>query len=279
MKKILLSAAIFTTGLMGFSQAPCSDLFFSEYIEGSGQNKALEVYNPTPNPVDLSNYHIYRYLNGGTAVNDTLYMAGMLAPGATYNIVNSDTATPPSTTLLNLADTLHTVTFFNGDDALGLFNGNTLIDIIGNVGGTDPGTEWLVDTGSTKENTLIRKPNVFGGTTSWTIGATQWLVYGQNYFSDFGMHTMAPCSTATVANEQAWDVSIFPNPSSGTLNISSELNDYTLQVFDLTGKSVISKTNLSENAQIDVTDLTNGIYMVKLNQGNNQLTKKIIIKK
>lgn len=277
MKKILLSVTVFISASLGFSQ--CTDLFFSEYIEGSSQNKALEVYNPTANSVDLSTYHIYRYLNGGTAVNDTLYLSGMLAPGATYNIVNPDTVSPPNAALLSVQDTLHTVTFFNGDDALALFNGTTMIDIIGDIGGADPGTEWPVDTGSTKENTLVRKVNVFAGVTSWTIGVTQWDVYGQNDFSHYGSHTMNPCSTATVAGEHAWDVAIFPNPTTGHLNISSEVENYSLQVFDLTGKAVVNRHNLSLNTQIDLGGLYNGIYMVKLNNGANQLTKKIILKK
>lgn len=279
MKKILLSALVIANVCIGFSQAPCQDLFFSEYVEGSGQSKALEVYNPTANTVDLSTYHIFRYLNGGTNVNDTLWMDGILLPGETYNIVNPDTAPPPNAALLTVADTLHSTTFFNGDDALALFNGTTMIDIIGNVGGADPGAEWLVDTGSTKENTLVRKSNVFQGTTSWTTGVTQWVVYGQNYFSDFGIHTMAACSTASVINEQLFEISLYPNPTSGHLNITSEADNYSLQVFDLTGKAVINRVNLSQNTTIDLSDLTNGIYMVKLNNGSSQLTKKIIVRK
>ena len=122
MKKILLSVFVIANACIGFSQVPaaCSDLFFSEYIEGSGQNKALEIYNPTPNSIDLSNYHIYRYVNGSTTPGDTLYMSGMLLPGDTYNIVDPDSTT--SATLVALEDTLHTVTFFNGNDPLYLFN-------------------------------------------------------------------------------------------------------------------------------------------------------------
>jgi predicted extracellular nuclease len=277
MKKFLLSVTIFATGLMGFSQVPCSELFFSEYVEGTGQNKAIEIFNPTTNTINLTGYYVYRYANGSTTQGDTLYLAGSLAPGTVYTAVNPDSAT--SATLVALADTLHTITFFNGDDALGLYNpSNTLIDVIGEIG-VDPGTNWVVGSGATSEFTLVRKLNVFSGTTSWAVGATQWDVYPQNTFSEFGNHAIGNCATASVNDEQTWDVSIFPNPTSGTLNIRSEINDYTLQVFDLTGKSVITKTNLSENAQIDVADLTNGIYMVKLNNGSHQLTKKMIIKK
>lgn len=278
MKKILLSISVFVSASIGFSQ--CTDLFFSEYVEGTSQNKALEVYNPTTGAIDLSNYHILRYLNGGTAINDTLWMTGMLAPGATYNIVDPDTVTPPNATLLALADTLHTVTYYNGDDALALFHGTTMIDLIGDVGGADPGTQWPVDTGSTLNHTLVRKPTVFGGSTTWTAGALTWDVYAQNDFSHYGAHTMNACPAgAGIENESGWDVSIYPNPSSGQLNINSDVDNYSLQVIDLTGKIIINKNNLSETTQIDLSNMPNGIYMVKINNGGHQLTKKVIIRK
>ena len=37
------------------AQVNCDELFFSEYIEGYSQNKALEIYNPTNNQIDNSN--------------------------------------------------------------------------------------------------------------------------------------------------------------------------------------------------------------------------------
>ncbi len=279
MKKFLLSISVFCAASFGFSQAPCSDLFISEYVEGSSQNKAIEIYNPTSNPVNLSNYKIYRYLNGGTTVNDTLFLAGTLNSGDTYHIVNPDTVSPPNSALLSIADTLHTVTFFNGDDALALFNGTTMIDIVGNIGGPDPGTEWNVDTGSTKENTLVRKPDVFVGTTSWTTGVNQWLVYGQNDFSHFGSHTMAPCSTASINDEIIANISMYPNPTTGVLHITSEATGYDLQVLDLTGKTVVNKVGLSNNQAIDLTDYNNGIYLVKLSWNGSLITKKIIVRK
>ena len=279
MKKILLSVAVIASACAGFSQAPCTDLFFSEYIEGSGQNKALEVYNPTSSAIDLSNYHIYRYVNGGTTPGDTLIMAGMLAPGTTYNIVDPDTSV--SSTLTALADTLHTVTFFNGNDPLYLFHGSNLIDVIGVSNGSDIGAAgWTVGTGSTVNHTLVRKSSVFAGTTNWNgVGIYQWDSYAQNDFTHFGAHTMAPCSTAAVIDEIAWNVSIFPNPTQGQLNITSEVDNYSLQVIDLTGKAIISRNNLSQNTQIDLSDMPSGIYMVKLNNGATQLTRKIIVRK
>ena len=68
MKKNLLLLSFFTA-TFSFAQN-CSQLFISEYVEGSGNNKALEIYNPTASAIDLSGYRIERFSNGsGTCVN------------------------------------------------------------------------------------------------------------------------------------------------------------------------------------------------------------------
>jgi len=58
MKRILLLFVVLTT--FAFVQAQCTDLFFSEYTEGAGNNKGLEIYNPTQTTIDLSGYQIKR---------------------------------------------------------------------------------------------------------------------------------------------------------------------------------------------------------------------------
>lgn len=65
MKKLILSLAIL--GSAAAASAQCNELFISEYVEGSGNNKAIEIYNPTNSPVDLSNYSIVRFSNGATS--------------------------------------------------------------------------------------------------------------------------------------------------------------------------------------------------------------------
>ena len=62
MKKALLFVSLFTLGST-FAQ-DCSKLFISEYVEGWSNNKAIEIYNPTNAPIDLSEYIIARYSNG-----------------------------------------------------------------------------------------------------------------------------------------------------------------------------------------------------------------------
>ena len=65
MKKTLLSLSLITLALVGISQ-DCSELFISEYVEGSGNNKAIEVYNPTGSSINLANYRLIRFSNGAS---------------------------------------------------------------------------------------------------------------------------------------------------------------------------------------------------------------------
>lgn len=175
-----------TSGCVAMPAAPCSELFFSEYIEGSSNNKGFEIYNPTGSSVNLSGYTVYLSGNGGSFTN-SFVLFGSLASGDVFK-VTTDQADP---TIQNQADTAFgfpSVAHFNGDDALILFNGTDTVDVIG-VPGVDPGSEWIVGSGSTKDNTLVRQSSVDGGTTDWTVGATQWDVYPQNTYSFFGSHT------------------------------------------------------------------------------------------
>ncbi len=172
----------------------CSELYFSEYIEGTSSNKAFEIYNPTSQAIDLSSYTVYLYKNGETLADDTLMLTGTLNANDVY-IVASPSA--DSANIRALSDTLHSTTYYNGDDALALFNGTTVVDVIGLIG-EDPGSSWSVDTGATKEYTLVRKASVVSGTNLWTgIGDTQWIAYSQNDFSHLGTHTTDGCSTTT----------------------------------------------------------------------------------
>jgi len=188
MKKILLVFMLACAlGLPAFSQG--TELFFSEYLEGSSNNKAIEIYNPTNTTKNLADYVIYRYNNGSPIPSDSLFLPGTLAPGDVYVAGNPSAIAA----ITGFSDTLHTITFFNGDDAMSLKKISTgvIVDIIGEIG-VDPGTNWAVSTGATSEFTLVRKPSVSGGTTNWTIGSTQWDAYPQNTTTFLGSHTMTP---------------------------------------------------------------------------------------
>ncbi|HOR03299.1 MAG TPA: chitobiase/beta-hexosaminidase C-terminal domain-containing protein [Candidatus Syntrophosphaera sp.] len=184
-------------GLISLMFAQAADLFISEYVEGSSNNKAIEIFNGTGAAVDLSNYSMKLASNGSPtwSTTNSVTLSGTLANNDVFVIANAQ-ANP---TILGVADMTHTVTYFNGNDCLGLFHGDTLIDIIG-VLGTDPGTAWPVagTEGATLNHTLIRKPEVDSGNTDWIAGAgtnmdnSEWIVHPQDYVDDLGSHTFDP---------------------------------------------------------------------------------------
>ena len=164
----------------------CSDLFFSEYGEGSSNHKYIEIYNPTSNAISLNGYTVYLSGNGGSYTN-TFTSNASIASGDVY-IVCTNQADP---SIQSTADTIlsyPSIVHFNGDDALILFDGTDTIDVLGTPG-IDPGSSWTVGTGSTQNHTLVRKSTVTEGSTDWTVGSTEWDVYAQNTWTYIGSHS------------------------------------------------------------------------------------------
>lgn len=71
---------------LAFGQTNCSELFISEYVEGWSNNKALEIYNPTNQAIDLSGYFVVRYSNGSSSatVANAVQLTGMIAAHDVY---------------------------------------------------------------------------------------------------------------------------------------------------------------------------------------------------
>ncbi|MEN9700324.1 MAG: hypothetical protein RLZZ301_1522 [Bacteroidota bacterium] len=85
MKQALLSLVCIIS-LSVSAQSNCSELFILEYVEGWSNNKALEIYNPTNNAIDLSNYFVARYSNGATSatVANAIQLTGTIQAHDVY---------------------------------------------------------------------------------------------------------------------------------------------------------------------------------------------------
>lgn len=164
MKKTLLSLSLIALAFVGKAQN-CSELFFSEYVEGANNDKALEIYNPTSNPVTINgDYRIVRYNNGTSASVAEASSQACLVLNVPHTIQPHDVwvlvidkrnpngtgqEIPVSAGLQAVADTFVSPDYninyslsHNGNDAISLqknVGGTwTYVDIIGEIG-FDPG--------------------------------------------------------------------------------------------------------------------------------------------
>jgi len=166
------------------------ELLFSEYIEGTSFNKALEIFNPTADPMDLSlgNYSVRIYFNGNISPTDIFPLAGILSPSDTYVIAHPSA----DQAIINAADILSNITF-NGDDAIMLFKGDDIIDGIGTIG-LDPGSEWGTGLAGTQDNTLRRRPDITTGDINpYDIfnPSIEWEGFTLNTFDGIGTHRVS----------------------------------------------------------------------------------------
>lgn len=210
MKKLLVFLLLLILSIpLKAQQIFCSELFISEYVEGWGNNKAIEIYNPTNQTIDLSQYMIVRYVNGNNIATSTnaIQLTGIIQPFEVHVGViekldpfGTGQDVPVDIALQNVADAFYCPDYvinntfaFNGDDALILAKGNLatlspgadvittvgfqIIDIFGKVGEQPANGAWSTvfphNTGLgelvTKDHSLIRKSSVLNGVTNLLI--------------------------------------------------------------------------------------------------------------
>lgn len=241
--------------------ATATDLYFSEYIEGSSNNKALEIANSTSSTISLSSYVIKKQTNGAGSWSTGLSLSGTLNSSAKYIIVNSSISSVCYNKANANISTTATELTFNGNDAVGLFKNGVLIDIIGNFnGGT---SNFAADV------TLRRK-------TSVTLPKSSFLI------SDWNSYSSDTCNNlgSRISNEDIADVKLnaYPNPNNGNfiINIENKSNSVSIEIYSLIGQKVFEKLNTNES-EIQINNLSKGMYILNLSSENTVKTIKIIV--
>jgi len=242
------------------SSGGLDELFFSEYIEGSGNNKVLEIANFSGVTVNLSTYTMKLSSNGNANWTATYSFpnGAEIANGDVYVVAQG------SSTLCNSEEDAqnNAITAFNGNDAIGLFKNDVLIDILGTLGDNSVYAENV---------TLIRKPTVAGPNTIFT--PSEWTIFPQDNCDDLGQHTLI---TLSIEDVTAANFKFYPNPVS-TSKLNFTINKSTrIQIYDILGKLIITKTVTPNKNWLDISNLNKGIYLVKMTINKQTTIKKLI---
>ena len=236
-----------------------NDLFISEYVEGLSYNKAIEIANFTGSSINLSNYSIARDRNGSGEFNPALPLTGTLESGNVHVIANTQAYQETLDRSNQTSDT--DAISFNGNDPVGLFKNGVLIDFFGEIGGAD----------DFKNKTFRRKAAVNGPTTTFNL-AGEWDEYETDTVTDLGTHTLSV--SVNVLNET--NVTLYPNPVQSNelyFNSSPPLN---VEIYDITGKLILSKNLKNSSKSIEISDLNSGLYIVKMTNDFGVQVKKLI---
>ena len=241
------------------------ELFFSEYVEGGGNNKALEIVNLTDNPINLSGYSIKKQsngaggwinalpLNGTIDVNDVFVMIHFQADDATL-VAEADLVAPEGS---NYGAPVN----FNGNDAVGLFKNDVLIDIIGVLGETAKNFESM----TLRRKLTITTPNI-------TYIASEWDQYAYNTFEGIGTYNATAGLNSSVFNS----FKIYPNPTYGNTVYFKVGAKTKIKAYNVLGKLVQTAIIDSNNKSMDITTLAKGIYILRVQTANEFITQKLI---
>ncbi len=260
-----------------------SELFISEYVEGSSNNKAIEIYNPTDSAISLSAsaYRLSFYYNGNTASTFGIALSGIIQPGGTWVV----TSTNSSSALLALADQSAGTSWFNGDDAVVLDHDGTAVDVIGQVGFRPDAGYWGSGDITTANHTLRRKATITTGDTNGADAfdpSLEWDGYAQDTFDGLGSHTVIPpgtpivsCPTLSTLQAFATSGDVTATDSDGTITSLQITNvdpsdPGTFSLENVTPASGVGGTASATLAASDATPA--GTYHVEITASNNDAT-------
>jgi hypothetical protein len=240
-----------------------TELFISEYSEGSSNNKYIEIFNGTGASVSLDGYawptnaapsaeegkHEYwnTFTEGAVIANNDVYVVCNGSLDASVSAACDQTGS----------------VFFNGDDGVALAKGTeesfTVVDVVGTWSATDPGAGYEVCgvADGTLNHTLIKKEKVEGNAGDWTSSAgtsaedCDWIVKDENYWSDIGLHCWDSeyAADSIVINNASGALSVAENGTS-VATVSTTVSACGSVAFSLTGDDkdlfTVSETGVVE---------------------------------
>ena len=268
---LLLSFVLFYSLL-----AQSDGLIISEYIEGSSNNKAIEIYNGTGSDIDLMNYAFVLFSNGRDTIGNNLIFdsSKILAAGATYVIANPNA----DAAILASSDTSSSLTFFNGDDDIAImtranFDSRTMtfIDFFGQRS-VDPGSFYEGNSVRTQNKTLRRKSSITIGDSNdqdTFDPSVEWDQFDIDTFDGLGSHFIAGTGYGFTANPSA--INLFEDQADISFSVSDSSTAKVYYGLTSSYSDSIIIAEVSETFLVNISGLTESTeyhYQVKVTKAD-----------
>lgn len=280
MRKNYFLAFILTLCISSFSFG--QDVIITGVFDGpntGGTPKGVELYILN-DIADLSIYGIGSANNGGGTDGEEFTFPSDAVTAGTYIYVATEV--PQFTTFFGFAPNYTNGSMaINGDDAVELFKNGAVIDTFGDINKDGTGEPWdhLDGWAYRKDGT---GPDGGFVLANWTFSGTNKLEGGTTNATTttpFPKGTYTP-ATASLGKNTIEGFSTYPNPvNNGRLTIkSSNSDEKEISIFNVIGKRVFTQKFSGKIKQLDVSNMSSGIYIMKVLEGDKIATKKLVIK-
>ena len=247
-----------------------------------GTPKGVELF-VLKDIADLSVYGVSSVSNGGgsTAGNVEFSLSAGAASAGTFIYISTEDSN--FNTFFGMMPDYTTGTMgINGDDSIELYENGQIIDVFGDVDQDGSGLDWdYLDGWAYRKSNTGPEGTTFTS-SNWTYSGVDGLEGGTNNATaatPFPIGTYAN-STASVRNNSIEGFALYPNPvTNNNLTITSNSAEVkNISIFNVLGKNVLSTTVAGNKAEINTALLSSGIYIIKVQEGANTATSKLVIK-
>lgn len=244
------------------SDVYAKDLFVSKYLEGSSNNKGLEITNKTGHPVNLSDYRLSIQFPSGSNYYfpDPYELEGIIQNNETFVVLNPGANFSCYTINQAKFVTAAPQMTFSGSQYLELRYKSTTVDAIGV---SSVNNSSVLGNVSLYRKASINQPNT-------VFNSNEWDSYPSNYCQNLGVLSVSE----SIASDNKFK--IYPNPVQDEIFVEGKTNEVKLiQILDFSGKQMyFEKLPFRNKKTIPVQNLVSGSYLLKIDDAVYQFIKK-----
>lgn len=209
--------------------------------------------------------------NNGTSLNYTLCVYLKKVDDNTFNLGISESNNTKNMvwapTALILNQDLFVVIYYGIENAVSKMWINPVVD------DTEPATSYITNEDATSTRTNLTMVRMNLGSNSKTSGIILDEVRIGNVWFDVTSNPTASISDYEMDSK----IKVYPNPAKDLFKLKTAyVTISSVEVYNVLGAKVLLQTELLDQS-INILGLTNGIYFLKINSGQNSITKKLII--
>ena len=267
-----------------FGLTSLGQIFITELADPNDDATAryVEIYNGGTTTLDVTGWTLRRYTNDDTVPQtkgEDLTPIGFLGPGSFAIIaVNGNAFKVAFGMEADISAGANGPADSNGDDQIYITDASgAIVDFFGVVGEDGTGTDHEFENGRAE-----RKASVTQGTATWDVN--EWNIDNCSGSGDgalnvdggFDPGVWIGAKTAGVEDESSVTLKMYPNPANDVLTLSTQNTVNTVEIFNVLGKKVITMQVEDTSAEINVSNLNAGIYLIRYQINNSTSTKKFV---